>query len=171
VIRSEKRYKELEIILKKGNSVLITKAIKILRDEEPFEGAISLLAGYYNSTSDKGNMKVIEEFFNDIKYQDARPEIVAEIRKSHKQDTISMLVSSCWQSGLDYSGYITDILKVFLEGDYATAIECMTLIEESSRFNTREEKDNAIRMVERSPQAFTHEKNALTHELIEILTH
>lgn len=170
MIISEKRYKELERILKRGNTVLITQAIKTLRDEEPFKGAISLLADHYNSTSDKGNIKVIEEFFNDIKYLSARQEIVAEIRKSHKQTTISMLVSSCWQSGLDYSGYVTDILKVFLEGDYATAIECMTLIEQSSRFNTRAEKDNAIRMVERSSTAFTNEKDSLSRELISILT-
>ena len=171
MIRSEKRYRELETILKKGKAVLITEAVKSLRDEEPFEGAIGLLAEHYNSTTDKGNIHVIEEFFNDIKYQSARTEVMAEILKSsYKQSTISMLVSSCWQSGLDYSGYIQDIVKIFLEGDYATAIECMTLIEESSRFNTREEKDNAIRIVEKSPEAYTHEKNALSQELISILT-
>ena len=48
-----------------------------------------------------------------------------EIRKPWKDDTISMLVSSCWQSGLDYSEYSMDFAKVFLKGDYVTAIECL----------------------------------------------
>jgi len=169
VIKSEKKLSELERILKKGNPALVSEAIKILRDEEPFEGAIGLLAEYYNNASDKINNKIIEEFFNDIRYQSARPEVIAEIRKPHKQDTICMLVSSCWQSGLDYSAYIEDIAGIFLKSEYPTAIECMTLIEESVKYNTRVEKDNIINIIEKSPRAFTNEWNALTRELIEIL--
>lgn len=169
MIKSEKRLKELAGILHKGNPVVIKEAIKILRDEEPFEGALGLLAEYYNNASDKETNKIIEEFFNDIRYQSARPEMIAEIRKPYTQDTISMLVASCWQSGLDYSSYIEDIAGIFLESDYATAIECMTLIEESVKYNTRYEKDNIIKIIEKSPRAFTYEREALTRELIEIL--
>ncbi|NLA48171.1 MAG: hypothetical protein GX876_01780, partial [Bacteroidales bacterium] len=101
--KSEKNYRELESVLKKGKIPLINEAVRSLRGEEPFEGAIELLAEYYNATCDKMNISVIEEFFNDIKYLSARSEIMTEIRKpSYKQSTISMLVSSCWQSGLDY---------------------------------------------------------------------
>jgi hypothetical protein len=170
VKKSEKKYRELEIILKKGKVSLISEAIRSLRGEEPFKGAIELLAEHYNITHDRMNISAIEEFFNDIKYLSARSEIMTEIRKpSYKQSTISMLISSCWQSGLDYSEYVQDIVRVFLEGDYSTAIECMTLIEESLRYNTREDKDEAIRRVEKSSKAFTHEKNALSRELISIL--
>jgi hypothetical protein len=80
-----------------------------------------------------------------------------------------MLVASCWQSGLDYSEYTGDIAEIFLEADYATAIECMTVIEESAKFNTREQKDKIIKFLKNSSGGFTHEKIALTQELIEIL--
>lgn len=168
VIKSEKRFRELAEILKKGNPVNISRAIRLLREEEPFEGAIGLLVEYYNNCTDKGNLKLIENFFNDIKYKSARPEVIAEIRKPWKINTISMLVSSCWQSGLDYSEYIKDIIDVFLEADYSTAIECMTVIEESVKFNTREQKDEAIKIVKKSPR-FINEKGTLTRELISIL--
>lgn len=79
--KSEKRYRELEGILKKGRVSLISEAIRSLREEEPFEGAIELLAEHYNVTDDKMNIIAIEEFFNDIKYLSARSEIMAEIRK------------------------------------------------------------------------------------------
>ncbi|MCK7536379.1 MAG: hypothetical protein MZV63_38065 [Marinilabiliales bacterium] len=62
-----------------------------------------------------------------------RTEIIAEIQKAMESTTQSaMLVSSCWQSGLDYSDYSADFAKVFLKGDYATSIECITVIEESA---------------------------------------
>ena len=169
MIRSEKKLKELAGILKKGNSLFITKAVKSLRGEEPFEGAIGLLAEYYNNSSETGIARLIEDFFNDIKHQSARPEVMTEIRKPWKPGTLSMLVSSCWQSGLDYSEYIADIAEAFLKADYATAIECMTVIEESAKFSTREQKDKIIKSVKKSSGAFTNEKIALTQELIEIL--
>lgn len=169
MIRSEKKLKELAAILKKGNGIYITRAIRSLRDEEPFEGAIGLLAEHYDSSSDEGITDLIEEFFNDIKHLSARPEVIAEILKPWKQETISMLVSSCWQSGLDYSDYTEDIAAVYLKGDYATAVECMTVIEESSKLNTRKQKDAVIKIIKNSSEAFTHEKMSLTHELLEIL--
>ena len=169
MIRSEKKLKELAGILKKGNALFIIKAIKSLRGEEPFEGAIGLLAEYYDNSSDQSITRIIEDFFNDIKHQSARPEVMAEILKPWKPDTIGMLVCSCWQSGLDYSEYTGDIASVFIKADYATAIECMTVIEESAKSNTREQKDKIIKLVRNSAGSFTHEKIALTQELIEIL--
>ncbi len=167
--RSDKKINELSAILKKSNSAAIMQAVKSLREEEPFEGAIALLVSFYDQCNDKSLMKTIEEFFNDIKDKSVRPEIIAEIRKPWKPDTISMLVASCWQSGLDYSDYLTDMARTFLKADYATAIECMTVIEESIQNSTRTRKDEIITLIMESPLAFMNEKNVLVHELIAIL--
>jgi len=169
VIKSEKRLKELSVILNRNNEADITEAITGLRDTEPFEGAIALLASYYNGSDEKIILKTIENFFNDIKDQAARIEVITEIRKPLKHNTISMLVASCWQSGLDYSDYLSDMARTFLKGDYNTSIECMTVIEESVQNCTRERKDEIIKIIEDSPLSGVNEKNALTLELITIL--
>ncbi len=169
VINSEKRLKELSNILKSKDNILIVEAIKELRNEEPFEGAISLLASFFDIAKDKVVNRAIEEFFNDLKDYTVQKEVIEEIRKPWKEDTISMLVASCWQSGLDYSDYLTDMAKIFLEGNYTTAIECMTVIEESVPSSTRERKDEIIRMINNSPLSGTHEKYPLTQELVSIL--
>ncbi len=49
--RSDKKLKELSAILKKNNSAAIIEAIKSLREEEPFEGAIALLVSFYDMSS------------------------------------------------------------------------------------------------------------------------
>jgi hypothetical protein len=113
--------------------------------------------------------KTIEEFFNDIKDQSARIEVISEIRKPWRANTIRMLVASCWQSGLDYSDYLTDMARTFLNGDYATSIECMTVIEESVLTCSRERKDEIIKIIEDSPLSGIYEKSALILELISIL--
>jgi hypothetical protein len=169
VIKSDKKVKEFTALLSRNNKTAISEAILFLREEEPFEGAIALLASLYDRSDERSILKIIESFFNDIKDHSVRPEVIAEIRKPWKSNTISMLVSSCWQSGLDYSDYLTDMAKIFLESDYPTAIECMTAISESANNSSRERKDEIIRIVRESPLSFTNEKNTLTRELISIL--
>ena len=169
MIKSDKKLKELTALFNRKNKSAISEAILLLREEEPFEGVINLLASFYNGTEDKSLMKTIEEFFNDIKDHSVRPEIIAEIRKPWKANTISMLVSSCWQSGLDYSDYLADIARVFLKSDYSTAVECMTVISESVNNSNRERKDEIIKIIRDNPSSFTHEKLSLTEELISIL--
>jgi hypothetical protein len=62
-----------------------------------------------------------------------------------------------------------DMARTFLKADYATSIECMTVIEESIQNSTRARKDEIINLIMESPHAFMNEKNTLVHELIGIL--
>lgn len=169
MIKSEKKLKDLSALLNKDNNILITEAIGLLRDELPFEGAIGAIISYYDRCEDLTIRKTIEGFMNDIKDQSACTEVISEIRKSWKDETISMLISSCWQSGLNYTDYSTDFANVFVKGDYITAIECLTVIEESSAELTKDVKEEIRKIVKDSSSAFSHEKKSLTDELMDIL--
>ena len=169
MIRSEKKLKELSEILNKDNNIVITKAIEMLRVEKPFEGAIGILTSLYDKTSDYSIRKSIAGFMNDLKDQTACEEVIAEIRKNWKADTISMLVSSCWQSGLNYSNYSTDLTRVFIQGDYVTAVECLTVIEESVHELSKEGKSEIIKLLEEGSVSINNEKKALVLELFSIL--
>ena len=168
MINSEKKVKELSILLAKENYIHISEAIGLLRDEEPFEGAITLLASFYDNCEDSSVRKTIEEFMNDLKDQAASKEIMTEIRKPFKQATISMLVSSCWQSGLDYSEYSSDLVEIFLRSDYVTALECLTVIEESVHELSPAKRKEIINIIEGYPLPSSNEKAGLTKELISI---
>lgn len=167
--KSDKKLGELSAVLNSHNSIVIREAIDALRNEEPFNGAIGLLAQNYNSSDDTKVIAAIENFFNDIKDQSASTEIIAEIKKPWKAKTLNMLVESCWQSGLDYSDYLRDFTDLFLISDYTTSIECMTVIEESVLNSSRKSKDEIIKIINDSPLAFKNEKNNLSLELISIL--
>jgi predicted DNA-binding protein len=169
MIRSEKKLKELAEIFNKDNNILITDTIGLLRDGQSVEGVIGLLTTLYDKTDDFLIRKTIEGFMNDLKDQTVVIEVMTEIRKKWKPDTISMLVSSCWQSGLDYSDYSPDLVKIFMKGDYVTAVECLTVIEESVHKLTRAKKDDIIKIIEEFPVSIVDEKKALTLELILIL--
>lgn len=169
MIKSEKKIKELIETLDKDNNIAIANTIEILRQGKPFEGVIGLLTAFYNKTDDMSIRKTIAGFMNDLKDQSACEEIIKEIRKEWKPSTISMLVSSCWQSGLNYSVYCLDLTRVFLTSDYVTAIECLTVIEESVHELSKSLKDEIINIIEENPISQDNEKKPLTFELIAIL--
>lgn len=169
MIKSEKKVKNLSLLLSGENNILIEEGIGLLRNEEPFEGAIGLLASFYDNTEDNSVRKIIEGFMNDLKDQSVRGEIITEIRKPFKQSTISMLVASCWQSGLNYSEYSDDLVKIFLKSDYITALECLTVIEESVHELSLAKRNEIINFIQEYPVQSSNEKTGLTHELISIL--
>lgn len=169
MIKSEKKLKDLAAILHKDNNILISEAILSLRNEQPFEGAIGLLTAHYSKTRDNTIKKMIEDFMNDLKDQAACVEVINEIRKDWNRDTTSMLISSCWQSGLDYSEYSLDMARVFLRGDYVTAIECLTVIEDSVNELSDGKKDEIARLIHEGHIESAKEKRELTFELLTIL--
>jgi hypothetical protein len=94
---------------------------------------------------------------------------VDEMKKDIKPETLRMVVSSCWQSGLNYAAYTSDFADLFISGDYMTAIECFTVIESSVHLMTRVKKDEVIRMIRKRHVSGTDEKEALAVALITVL--
>jgi len=169
MISSENKRKELEHILNKENFVKITEAIKQLRDESPFGGAIGLLVSYYDGSDNSSIKRLIKDFLNDLKDQSSCGEVVTEIKKDIKPETRRMLVSSCWQSGLNYAGYSDYFADLFVSGDYMTAIECFTVIESSVENISQDEKNVIIKIIREGSQTEISEKKALALELISVL--
>lgn len=170
MINSEKKLKELEARLHDRNPLMVIDTIEWLRSEDPFAGAISLITGIYNESDNPTIRNKIRDFMNDLKESSARAEVISEIKKSHKQSTLAMLVSSCWQSGLDYSSYASDLAALFNTSDYETALECFTVIEESAVHMSGKDKKDLIRILRSGEGAHSPDKKALMVELITILS-
>jgi hypothetical protein len=166
---SEKRLEILQKKLLSDNNRIISSAIISLRNEDPFSGAIVLLTELFDRTNDAYIKELIRNFMNDLKEKAARAEIIAELSKKYKPDTISMIASSCWQSGLDYSGYSMDISRVFIESEYLAALECFTVLEESVSNIKPDLKKQIIEYLDKYRGKSTDEKNKLIEALVSIL--
>jgi hypothetical protein len=169
MIESGKKFSELEIKLKSKNNKVVSDAVISLRNGDPFRGAIGLLATLFDTTNDLIIKDLIINFMNDIKEPEARLEVVNEIMKPYNSETITMLVSSCWQSGLDYSGFAVEFAEIFIRGDYLTALECFTVMEESVQNMPDLKKSELINLLEKSGKNNSAEKYTLLQALITIL--
>jgi hypothetical protein len=170
MIKSDAKLKKLSEALKMNNKKLIPEAIDLLRNEQPFEGAVGLLAELYNRTGEDEIRKSIEGFMNDIKDQATAPEIISEIMHGWNPETTRMLVASCWQSGLDYSSYSMEIAEVFFRSDFATALECFTVMEESVHILNTEQKRALLILIDNKSKLLKPDMTKLAHELKSILS-
>jgi hypothetical protein len=170
MIRSEKKLKQLNLILAKESPSEVMKAIRDLRSDQPFDGAIALLISYYDKSKNTSIRKLISEFMNDIKEQSASREIVEEIKKDILTDTKRMLISSCWQSGLDYSAFTDVFAGIFISTeDYMTALECFSVIEQSVSRMAKKDKQDILMMISDETLVLLNDKSALRKELVSIL--
>jgi hypothetical protein len=170
MIESERKLKDFERRLNSKNKKIVSEVIISLRNEISFKGAIALLTSLLDRTNDLIIRDLIQKFLNDIKEPGSKIEMVAEIMKDYKPETTCVLVSSCWQSGQDYSDFAGSFANVFMKGDYLTALECFTVIEESVHNITALNKSEIVRFLENNKETSSIDKASLLEALITILS-
>ncbi len=169
MLKSEKKLAELNKMLINGEYNEINDRISMLRAEEPFEGAISLLAHFYDETNDKGLKDIISGFFNDLKERSGRAEVIDSISLVKNPASKAMLVSSCWQSGLDYSEHAVALAEIFMVSDYMTSLECFTVLDTCSQMINTADKSDIISRLEQEISKYEAAKQQLSRELIAVL--
>jgi hypothetical protein len=169
MIKSEKKLAELNKILTNGKYNEINDRISILRSEEPFEGAVSLLAEFFDKTRDEGLKILVTEFFNDMKQRSCRSEVIESIAAVSNPASKAMLVASCWQSGLDYSDHAVALAEIFIRGDYLTSLECFTVLETCSGLISNADKSGITGRLESEIDTYDAAKQQLARELIAVM--
>jgi len=169
MIKSEKKLTALRQVLENGKHADIEHAIVTLRNTAPFEGAILLLASFYDTTADESVQLIISEFFNDLKDNSLTAEVVEALLAAKNPETTAMLAASCWQSGLDYSAHAGALADLFLMEDFKTSLECFTILDNSSSLIPDEVRKVIISMLEKEEKNQEKAKQQLTNELISVL--
>ncbi|MBN1597763.1 MAG: hypothetical protein JW894_05675 [Bacteroidales bacterium] len=70
-------------------------------------------------------------FISDLKDEKSVPVIINYIDNNKCGEHLSELIASCWQSRLNYSKYLISFARCFVNGEYQTALESFTVIEET----------------------------------------
>jgi len=113
----------------------------------------------------------IAAILNNLKYQASADELVKVLREENDPEVISLLVSACWKNGLDYSAYVDDFIDLFLEYDYTTALDALTVIENATKNPDYEATRSRINRLKTNLDQTGENKRMLVYELIHILNH
>jgi hypothetical protein len=77
--------------------------------------------------SEKNNL--IIEFLSSLKDTTCREEIINILEDSSMQQYRQIVLSTIWNSPIDYSEYIDLFVKIACEGDLIEVLDCLTIIE------------------------------------------
>ncbi len=81
----------------------------------------------------------IISLLNDLKDKNCRPEVVKALRNNNYHSIHKEILTTCWQSGLDYSADIGLFVELFTKRDFGVAFEAFTIID-----NFEEKMDASI---------------------------
>ncbi|MBN1924916.1 MAG: hypothetical protein JW798_03695 [Prolixibacteraceae bacterium] len=73
--------------------------------------------------------KQIENILFQLKATDSVPYFINALNNEKYRNEREILIRSCWESGLDFSDYISVFVDIMITGNYMEALESLTLIE------------------------------------------
>ncbi len=111
----------------------------------------------------------ILNLLGDLKTQDAVPVIASSLENMDFGEQLPGFVAACWQSGLDFSGYLHVFAKLFISSDYLTSLEAFTVLEESFPNATGDARADCIRYLRQSEHLVIDDKLALFRELRKVI--
>src|SRR5690554_219848 len=129
--REIERQKKLKVLLDDINSnddkriISGIKALKINGDDSVI---LPLLQVWNNGVADAVQSELIQ-FFNDLKSSLSAPIIIEAINNKDFSGIHSFLLSSIWNSSVDYSEHLEDFVHLAINNDFMIALECLTIIE------------------------------------------
>jgi hypothetical protein len=111
-----------------GNSAKIINALDALQvygDETIIEPLILTLTGNVDQT---GTAEIVE-FLSSLKSTKAVAKIMETIHNPAFAKQRQLILSTIWNSPLNYSDYVADFIAIAVKGDFMEALECLTILE------------------------------------------
>ncbi|PKP20944.1 MAG: hypothetical protein CVU05_07945 [Bacteroidetes bacterium HGW-Bacteroidetes-21] len=147
----------------------IIAAVTLVSDKAQVD-SLPLLASVYTQNNDQEIKNIIRDFFNNLKYTAAVKVILEMISTEKDADTKFMLVSSAWQSGLDYSENLSLFISLLIEKDFLLAFEAFTVIESSIDFIPNEKaKILLAEDIRKKQKSMSEDMVKMTDDLINML--
>ena len=154
--------------LRSGNRTAVLETLKALRTS----GKVSLLPELFCLLVDQEDEEIINEtssLLNELKDQEASAYLAEAISNPEYAGIATLLVAACWQNGLSYGKYIDTFLETAIKGDYATAIEAFTVIEEAIGEVEQEKRIDLTATIKQALGSLDDEKKVLLRELVKVI--
>lgn len=156
------------------NNLLSTDQQLIIEtlEEIKYSGSSKLLPfliELLHSSKDEGVRLNIYRILSELKHSDSIPIIVAAIKNEKYKNDQEMLIRACWENGLDFTPYISEFVELIIHGNYMTAFEAFTVIENLEGHITYLESENLLQKLQESLEGVLNERKILISELIKFI--
>lgn len=126
--KEQKKLKQLMLDIKTGDQEKITGALKSLRVHGNSSVLPLLLETWQRGVTDKNENEIIE-FLSELKHSDSVYPIMNVLNDGKFEEIHQKLLTTIWNTNIDYSEHLEDFVKIAVKGDFMVALECLTIIE------------------------------------------
>ncbi len=126
--QQSQKIKQLLSDLESGNATKITNALNSLQ----VNGDISILrplVTLLKTDISEDTITEILDFLGDLKVSKAAPEMISILRDENFLDQRQQILTTIWNSKVDYSEYIAEFVEIACDGTFMEAFECLTVLE------------------------------------------
>jgi hypothetical protein len=166
--KPDKYYLDVEKkILGKDKKIVLETIIELRKTGKP-----SIIPLLFTAISDNIQNEISEEIFKLLgllKDKEGISYVIDGIKSKNSEPYKAKLITTCWQSGLDYSAYIEDFTEQFIKGDFQIALEAFTVIEEWIHSSLPESIKKSKEILIDSVSSINEEKKPLYIELVKLL--
>jgi hypothetical protein len=154
--------------LRSGNRITILGALREIRAKSN----VTILPELFDLLLDQEDEEIIfsiSSLLNDLKVQEAAPLLAEAIENPVYQPIATILVAACWQNGLSYEKHIDTFTRVAIEGEFATALEAFTVLEEAAGKLEQGDRKRLSDMIRHGLPGADEQKQLLLRELIRVI--
>lgn len=129
VAKVNKKLEQILLDIKSNNDVKIAKAIKTLEtagNSSVIRPLANLLLG--DELSDSSKFAIIE-MFSSLKDSTTAVEMMDVIGDPQFLEIRQTLLTTLWNTKVDYSNYIDEIVEIATTGTFMETLECLTIVE------------------------------------------
>ena len=166
--KPDKYYLELQQKLANSNAKELIETIKEIKHSGKPQ-ILPLVIRLLNKHKSDEVGKEVLILLGQLKDVNVIPFIIDEIKSTNSDAYKAELIMTCWQSGLDYSEYITDFTQEFISGDFQASIESFSVIEEWIHNATKETVEQSRKLLINNLENTPEEKKAFYIELIKLV--
>lgn len=159
---------EIKTIFESENESAIHDAIAYIHENGSLK-TLPLLFDLLVTTTSDNTKNDIYNCLADTKDKNATSIFIEALHDSRFINEKARLISTMWQSNLDFSKHTADFIQLLLAENYETALEAHTIIEVCAPNLTKEQKANFSKTISEVLEHEKSEKRALLEATLEVL--
>jgi HEAT repeat protein len=155
--------------LKSNDETVVLNAIEKVKKGGDVSYMLELLDAL-TATTEPGIESSISQLLFDLKDKEAIEELVNQLVNPAYEDIRVIMLSACWQSGIDTSHRLPDFVTVVSTGSYIECLEVLTIIENWEDFSNQETLDlELLRLKSLLSESDKPENDEMVFSIIEVL--
>ena len=155
--------------LKSNDEKLALKAVTKLKKGADSSYVAEILTALRDTTEIRIENAISQMLF-DLKDQEAVEELVTQLTNPEFFDIRVIMLSACWQTGLDLSHRLPDFITVASTGSYMECLEVLTVIENWEGIKNQEMLENeTLRLKAFLSESDTPENDEMIFSIEEVM--